>query len=212
MNHVMFDIDGTLVYTDDFEGDCYNDAIYKVFGNTIDTDWSKYTHVSATGILDEVIIKYGLKNDKGSIHAAVKEQYMQNIAKYINKYPVEQISGAGKFIELLQKTKGIHLSIATGGWKETAIMKLQSANIDVSNIPIASSNDHFSRIEIMKIAKEKAIGNLEMPCTYFGDGIWDKMACEALGFNFVLVGEKTTHNQKILDFTRPEQAMSYIGV
>jgi len=91
-------------------------------------------------------------------------------------------------------------------------MKLESADIDVSDIPIASSDNHYARTEIMKIAEEKAVGKNRVPCTYFGDGEWDKMACEELGFNFVLVGEKIYHQQNIMDFSNAKQAMAFIGL
>ena len=48
----------------------------------------------------------------------------------------------------------VAISFATGGWYESAILKLESAGIKISNIPIASANDHHSRIEIMKIAEK----------------------------------------------------------
>jgi len=78
----------------------------------------------------------------------------------------------------------VSLSIATGGWEETALLKLQSAGIDVSGIPIASSNDHYARIEIMKMARVKASACESFPVTYFGDAAWDQKACRELGYNF----------------------------
>ncbi|WP_146087158.1 hypothetical protein [Chroococcidiopsis sp. TS-821] len=35
--------------------------------------------------------------------------------------------------------------IATGGWYKSAIFKLQKVGIDITNIPLASANDCFSR-------------------------------------------------------------------
>jgi hypothetical protein len=64
----------------------------------------------------------------------------------------------------------------------------------------------------MKIAEEKAVGKLRIPCTYFGDGEWDKKACVGLGFNFVLVGKRAYHHQNIMDFENSSQAMAYIGL
>ena len=64
----------------------------------------------------------------------------------------------------------------------------------------------------MKIAERKAIGKNGGPCTYFGDGEWDKMACQELGFNFVLVGERTYHHQNIMDFSNARQALAFIGL
>lgn len=104
------------------------------------------------------------------------------------------------------------LSIATGGWYETALMKLKFAEIDIADIPVASSNDHFSRNEIMKIAREKAMGKSNNPCTYFRVGVWDKKACKEFGFNFMLVGERTYHDQKIMNFNDLNRAMAFIGL
>ena len=65
---------------------------------------------------------------------------------------------------------------------------------------------------VQKIAEEKAVGKNDVPCTYFGDGEWDKKACEELGYSFVLVGERTYHSQSILDFKDAKQALAYIGL
>ncbi len=102
------------------------------------------------------------------------------------------------------------VSIATGGWYESAALKLRSAGIEINSIPIASSNDHISRVEIMKCAASKAIGQNVYPCTYFGDGSWDKKACAQLGFNFVLVGNKIKHHQHIASFQPFDQALAWI--
>ena len=212
MQHVMFDIDGTLVMSDEFEGYCYLEAVHEVLGHSLDTDWTKYTHVSDVGILDQHISENGLQANRNSIQVAVKEAFINNIASHIKINPVQQIPGAAEFINELRQQDNLSLSIATGGWKETALMKLESAEIDTSDIPIASSNDHFSRTEIMKIAREKAIGNDQIPCTYFGDGEWGKRACDELDFNFVLVGNRINHNQKIMNFNESKQAMAYIGL
>ncbi len=212
MHHVMFDVDGTLVMSDEFDGNCYLEAVYEVLGHSLDTDWTKYTYVSDAGILDQHISEYRLHAKREKIHADVKGTFAEKIANHLKGNPVRQVPGASKFLSELRRIEGLSLSIATGGWHETALMKLESADIDVADIPIASSNNHFSRTKIMKIAEEKAIGKNRVPCTYFGDGEWDKKACEELGFNFVLVGEKTYHHQKIMDFQNASQAMAFIGL
>ena len=212
MHHVMFDVDGTLVMSDEFDGNCYLEAVYEVLGHCLDTDWMKYTYVSDAGILDQHISENGLHAKREKIHADVKGAFVEKIANYLKDSPAQQVPGASKFINGLRQIENLSLSIATGGWKETALMKLESADIDVVGIPIASSNNHFSRTEIMKIAEVKAVGKNSIPCTYFGDGEWDKKACEELGFNFVLVGERTYHHQNIQDFNNAEQAMAFIGL
>jgi len=208
----MFDVDGTLVMSDEFDGDCYLEAVYEVLGHGLDTDWTKYTYVSDAGILDQHISEKGLHSKRENIQADVKEAFINKIANYLKDNPAQQVPGASNFICELRRLENIKLSIATGGWLETALMKLESAEIDISNVPIASSNNHFSRTEIMKIAEDKAVGKNKVPCTYFGDGEWDKKASEELGFNFVLVGDRTHHYQNIMDFKNVNQALAYIGL
>ena len=210
LHHVMFDVDGTLVVSNEFDGQCYCEAVYEVIGENLDTDWTKYKNVSDAGILDQHIRENGLDARRISIHKEVKEIFMNKVARHIINSKVQPVPGASGFINRLRRLETVSLSIATGGWLETALMKLESAEIDISGIPIASSNDHFSRSEIMKIARVKAVGENIIPCTYFGDAEWDKQACEDLGFKFVLVGKSTSHEPSILDFNNHNQAISFI--
>ena len=41
-------------------------------------------------------------------------------------------------LRLLRGVDNLSLSIATGGWRRTALMKLESARIDSSGLPMAS--------------------------------------------------------------------------
>lgn len=91
-------------------------------------------------------------------------------------------------------------------------MKLESAGIDHSGIPIASANDHYSRIEIMKIAKARAGVQKQCETTYFGDGIWDQNASRTLGWNFILVGNQLPSEISIKDYTDIQWLKKQIGM
>ncbi len=91
-------------------------------------------------------------------------------------------------------------------------MKLKSAGIDISEIPIASSSDHSSRTEIMKLAMRKAKITNEHKVSYFGDAKWDQEACHKLGFNFILVGNSLKHCKIINDFKSVDKAIKFIGL
>jgi len=212
LQHVMFDVDGTLVRSQQFDSDCYVAAVYEVLGYRLDGDWTRYTHISDRGILDQYISENGLDARRNKIQRAVKAVFTQKIADILDRKPARQVPGAASFLSRLGRQQNLCLSIATGGWRETAVMKLTSAGIDVSGLPIASSNDHGSRIEIMQTARQSATADSDLPCTYFGDAEWDRQACEQLGYNFVLVGDRTTHHQQITDFSSSEQALAFIGL
>lgn len=211
MHHVMFDIDGTLVESYDLDSDLFRDSVKEVTGIALDTDWERYRHVTDSGILNEVFEVHHIQDRKGT-EARIKKIFVAELERSIRSQPIQEIPGAKSFISLLQSMPNVIVSIATGGWFESAVLKLDSAGLDASSLIIASSNDHISRTKIMKYAESKVTKSKLYPCTYFGDGSWDKKACEELGFNFVLVGNKIIHNQYINSFAEPHKALSYVGL
>ncbi len=208
----MFDIDGTLINSSDFEDNCYLNAVQKVMPHPIDTDWSNYINTTDSGILDEIIEKNGLDADRQSIHKDVKLLFINNIKSHLQNTKVKEIEGASSFIKLLRQRNDVALAIATGGWEETAKMKLESAGIDYSEIAFASCADHFSRIGIMKIAEARCSDCAFTSKTYFGDAIWDKKASQDLNFNFILVGNRVNHPKQILDFNHSDKILELIGL
>ncbi len=207
----MFDIDGTLIESYDFDSECFTEAVKDVTGYEIDTNWSRYKHVTDTGILNQFFNEMNIENTKIA-HESIKSVFLSKIQTRIAKKPISEIFGASAFISSLKELENVTISFATGGWYESAILKLESAGIDISDISIASANDHHSRIEIMKIAEKRAVKEACLAFTYFGDGSWDLKACKELGVNFVLVGDKIEHNQSIMNFKKQNEAFSFIGL
>ncbi len=209
----MFDIDGTLVESYEFDADCFTSAIQEVLGININEEWSNYKYVTDAGILNEVIELNSLNLQKDEIFGNVKKIFFQKIKKCIKENPVKEIPGASSFISKLKDIDNVVVSFATGGWHESAMLKLISAGFDINNIPIGSSDDHFKRTNIMKIVEAQVNnGNNIIPVTYFGDGVWDRAACQELGYNFVLVGDKLEHTKSINNFNSADEAFVHIGL
>lgn len=207
---MMFDIDGTLVESYNLDSQCFVDAVKDVTGLSINSDWSKYHHVTDSGILNEVLSSNEIPNKK-EIASKVKQSFLKKLEVSLAHQPVNEVLGASAFLELLKMKNNVVISLATGGWQESAILKLHSAGINCSSVSLASSNDHQSRVEIMKLASERA-ASTQYPCTYFGDGVWDKEACNHLGYNFVLVGSKFTHHPSILNFQSTKSALACVSL
>ena len=212
MHLIMFDIDGTLVESNDFDSECYQAAIQDVLGALIHTDWDKYDHPTDSGILNQVIDELHLQEDRDSIATSVKERFLHRISTHLTKHKASPIPGAPEFLARLTARGDVKVAMATGGWLESAKLKLNAAAIDFTGIPIASSSDHFSKIEIMKIAELRAGSNRYGSRTYFGDGSWDLKASEALGYNFVLVGDRIEYDPSIPDFTSAGDTLAHFGV
>ena len=212
MHLVMFDIDGTLVKSYDFDSECYQSAVFDVLGVKVNSDWGQYQHVTDAGILSEIIESRSLQNECESIITEVKKQFILRVSNYISNHEVLPITGASDFLSKLASRGDVKLSLATGGWSETARMKLDAANINHSDIPIASSCDHYSRIEIMRVAETRSGEHRFTSKTYFGDGSWDKKASKSLSYNFVAVGSRITNANAIHDYSDPKAALRCIGL
>jgi phosphoglycolate phosphatase-like HAD superfamily hydrolase len=206
----MFDIDGTLVQSYDFDECCFLESVDEVTGIELVNNWESYPHVTDRGILQTFIERQASHLELQKLEAEVKPVFVKKIKDYLVANPVEEVAGAKVFLDELKSNDEVQLSIATGGWKETALSKLESAGFDIAGIALASSNDHHSRIEIMKLAKSKVAGDSQIPLTYFGDGEWDVRACRELDVNLVVVGGRVDHRQMIADFSDVKEAMKYV--
>lgn len=207
MRHVMFDIDGTLVESCETDSRCFVEAVKSVTGVSLTLDWSQYRHVTDQGILNDVLELNGF-TDPEVVVGRVKSLFLHKLEQSLAREPVRQVPGAAAFVSLLCSMRGVSVSFATGAWRESAVLKLQSARIEWSGIPLASSDDHMARDAIMHHAARQA--GVDGPCTYFGDAPWDRTACERLGYRFVLVGDKFHHNPRIANFLPVEAALACI--
>ena len=212
MHLVMFDIDGTLIESNEFDSRCFVSAVNDVLGISVDTDWDKYTHVTDIGILGQVIEESGALEIDSVIIDSVKQRFMYHLSKYMKHAEVSQIFGALNFLKYLSKRPDVMISLATGGWLESAQLKLVFAGIDLTDIPIASSSDHYSRIEIMKLSEQRLGIEFYESKTYFGDGAWDQQAALALGYNFVLVGGRIKSRSSIVDYGNIPEILALIGL
>lgn len=212
---VMFDIDGTLVDSTGFDGRIYAETVDDVLGIVVDRDWSTYPHVTDGGLLDEIMLRNGIADPDGSRHAAVKREFVSRIAGYIRGDPesVREIAGAVALLASLRRRNDCRVAIATGGWFETASLKLRAAGFDLDGVALASSCDAHRRTEIMQIAAGRAIGGLEpRRRTYFGDGAWDRRACAELGWDFVAVGGGVPHPVAFGCFTDRDAILGCLGL
>lgn len=200
MQHIMFDVDGTLVQSFELDEACFVAAVKSELGHDLDRQWHLYPHVTDSGILDHHFTRVGLTSQREELMVKIKKAFVTNISNHLSQQPAQEVAGAGKLISHLKSMPNVSLSIATGGWGETARLKLASAGIDIEGIPLASANDHIDRAEIMRCARSKADALLNARVTYVGDAQWDIDTCERLNWPLILVGERAVHNKRVANF------------
>lgn len=146
-----------------------------------------YDHVTDSGILAQLLSDNGYSFD-GEIAASIRAVFVERIRKQIERAgPFPAIDGAVQFVERIRKSDNMRVAIATGGWRKSALLKLESAGFNIDGIPVVTCDDSPSRVEIMRSALAR-IGSSFQSVTYFGDAQWDQRACRSLGWNFIAVG------------------------
>lgn len=192
---VMFDVDGTLVKGNGIDDVCFSEAIKDVLGvGQIDTDWSHYSNVTDSGITSEIIEKHLSRRAKQSDINSVRQSYLKRLQHEIGNdaQSFQATPGASEVLTDLFSMDGVCVTIATGGWRDSALLKLETAGISLEKIPIASSDDAHERESIMKRAYERAraYANCKefQPVVYVGDHPWDYVNSKKLDYDFVGIG------------------------
>jgi len=207
MHLVVFDVDGTLVESEDFDGILYARAIRNALKIEVDEDWSGYRHQTDSGILNEVLDRNGIEGDRTLAHASVERKFITLVAGYLASRGdrLREVPGARAFVNRLAARPDVVIGIATGGWKETAAMKLRAIGLDPDTLNLASGSDAASRVEIMRIAAKRALGGRSVDRkTYFGNRPWDREASRRLGWHFVGIGPDVEHSTRFDDFLDDE--------
>lgn len=203
MKLAIFDVDGTLTRTLAIDADCFVRAFAEEFDITgIDTDWGGYEHYTDSGIADQVF------REKLGREPSLEElqQLVVRFLFLLGKAAEDQLSlfretpGAAKAVARLRKESGWKIAIATGCWLESALFKLDRADINCRNIPMASADDSMVREKIAQLALRRACSFYKArhfkKVVYVGDGAWDVKVAAKLGFSFLGVGDEK--KQKLL--------------
>ncbi len=188
MHAIVFDIDGTLIQSASVDDALYKDAVRSVLGPVrFRPSQSDYEFVTDSGILRQILTDNSIPATACRV-SEIKSRFVGALTEHIaSRGPFAEVPGARRFMASLRSSRDSAVAIATGGWREPAVLKLESAGFDCDGLTIATSDDSHERTAIMQTAVAK-LGNGFRSVTYYGDGPWDRDACAILGWRFVAVG------------------------
>ena len=190
MHAKIFDIDGTLLQSDVSDDAMFLESVRGGLGDVkLRDSWGLYTQFTAAGILSEILLDNNLEASPERV-AAVRSRFIEGVRDHMAEHgPFKEIPGALAYVQSLHTSATHRIAYATGGWGGSALLKLSLAGFPVNGVPLASSDDHFQRPQIMLRALEQ-LGETFDTVTYYGDGHWDRLAADTLGWKFVPVGKK----------------------
>jgi len=191
----IFDIDGTLTNTNSVDNECFVQALAEAHAITeIDTDWAAYPHTTDSGITQHVFQEqFGRDPEEAELDKfkccfvnMLSEQFQTNSSGFA------EIAGAAIALNKLKREPDWAVAIATGCWRESALLKLRAAKIDSDGIPAAYAEDGLSREEILQAAVSQSLEQYRLSSfekiVSIGDGLWDVRTARRLNFTFLGVG------------------------
>jgi phosphoglycolate phosphatase-like HAD superfamily hydrolase len=185
MHLVMFDIDGTLTETMKVDEECFIRSFKDVFGFAdIDTDWSHYRRTTDSGIFHDVFTSRVGRSPAAQEVSRFRQHFIQLLAAVSSQSPFAPVAGADRLLSRLAQGGSHRVSLATGGWCDSARLKMASAGMCFDDHPAASADDALDRESIMRLSKQRAAERYgeSFACTvYVGDGVWDARACRSVG-------------------------------
>ena len=149
------------------------------------------------------------------MQTTVRRIFTDLVANYVvgRGGSLPEVPGACAFVNELVRRPGVRVAVATGGWKETALLKLQAIGLDSKHMPMASSSDAMSKVDILPIAERRALpeGGARRR-TYFGDSSYDREVSQQLGYYFIGIGDNVAHRPSYSDFRNAGSILDELGL
>jgi phosphoglycolate phosphatase len=155
---VLFDIDGTILWSDGAGRRAMTEALMNVFGGAGPTDY----HYD--GKTDPQIVRDLMRAD-GYTDDIIDERIDPLMQRYLGGLERELAGGTRAHVfdgvrdlfDLLEERGDIILGLLTGNLREGAAIKLRAAGIDIGRFKVcAFGSDHHARAELPSLAQRRA--------------------------------------------------------
>lgn len=158
MKLVLFDIDGTILWSDGAGRRAMTAALTHVFGNAGPTDY-RYDGKTDLQIVRDLMRLEGHTEDSiDERMARVVEQYLHGLERELGEgLHTHLFEGIPELLDALEARDDVLLGLLTGNVHEGAALKLRSAGIDMSRFKVgAFGSDHHHRPELPAVAQRRA--------------------------------------------------------
>lgn len=203
---ILFDIDGTLLWTNGAGRESTALAMTEVFG----TDGGVADHVFGGKTdwytLIELLAAHGYTpDDVERLMPTYHEAMARNLANIIGNYNVQACPGALELVETLHNRSDVVLGIVTGNVEKAAAVKLRAAGFNPDWFPIgAYGHESMERDHLPPIALRRAVEHYQQPIhadkvLVIGDTPADVACARALGAVAVAVGTGFGARKELVD-------------
>lgn len=191
MKLLIFDVDGTLIYSERKDSLAFAATYEKIYRQPFPSiDWRTYPHVTDTTIFDSVIRQhFGRPSTEAEI-AHFQKHYASLLQdnRRAAPYDYKEVPGARQAINTLEQDEAYLVAVATGGWKRSAEIKLQHVGITIDRRLFSGADGKIEREHIIEEVigfAEELNGGSFTKVAYIGDAIWDIHTTRNMQLNFI---------------------------
>ncbi len=159
MKLILFDIDGTLLWTDGAGRKSMEAALLQVFGAAGDPSY-RYDGKTDRQITREQMRSAGIDN------AVIDERmdevlsvYLQNLGEFLTRDPgaAKLCHGVDVLLNAVEAEQGVVMGLLTGNVRDGAAHKLKAVGVDIARFRVnAFGSDHEHRHELPRVAQRRA--------------------------------------------------------
>ena len=196
---IIFDIDGTLLYSNKIDSQCFADAYQEVYKMPFPSiDWTKYPHVTDDTIFNTVIQEQFDRRPSFEELDSFRNVFVDLIKEKRDTHPEEfkEVSNSKKTIEQLLEDDCYEVGIATGGWNKPAQVKLSFLKIPTKGIMMKCADGCPTREDIINgVLGQVKARNLNLKkIVYVGDASWDVRTTRNLNMPFIGIRRQGDHD------------------
>ncbi len=190
----IFDLDGTLVRSDELDGACFVAAFHEALGIAdVDTDWARYDHATDPGIAAQIIHERQGHEPSADDLVRLRSAFCTRLVEAASRDGAyAPLPGAAGLLAALRARADWAMALATGGWRAAALFKIGRSGLGLGDLPTAFGEDGPSRQAIVRAAiaraQEQAGVDAFARRVCIGDGVWDVYTATRLGLPCIGVG------------------------
>lgn len=158
MKLVLFDIDGTILWSDGAGRRAMTAALTHVFGGAGPTDY-RYDGKTDPQIVRDLMLADGHAEDSIDARMApLVDRYLAGLESELSSgLRAHLFDGVSELLDALEARDDIVLGLLTGNLRAGAALKLRSAGIDMARFRVgAFGSDHHHRPALPAIAQRRA--------------------------------------------------------
>ena len=190
MKLIIFDIDGTLVFSEGRDSRTFAETFHRHFGVPLPSlNWHDYPHMTDTTILQEAIRQQFQRDVQQDEFHAFQEAYTHGLAEKRAAQPhhYRLVPGAKAILAFLEEKPDVAIGIATGGWRAPQSLKLDHVALNHHHWFFHGADGHVQRESILQAAIDEALLHHAHfdHIVYIGDALWDVHTTRNMNLPFV---------------------------